>query len=737
MDRRFADIIIDITHEKLDRTFQYIIPDELLDTVKIGSVVSVPFGKGNKEIKGYVINITDKPKFDINKTKSILRIDVGSDNSQTKLIELAAFIKQTYGGTMSQALRCVLPIKTKTKPIESIILKLSIGEEDAKALIFESERKNAKARARFLRELIDVKEIPQNIVLQKLNIGRQTINKLVEMGVVEKIVISSYRNPISGSVSKYDIVLNDEQREVVESIDKSESKVHLIHGVTGSGKTEVYIELIDRVIKEGGEAIVLIPEIALTFQTVMRFRRKFNDLVSIINSKLSQGEKYDQFERAKNGEVKIIIGPRSALFTPFKNLKLIIIDEEHERTYKSEQVPKYHARDVAIKRAELEGAKVVLGSATPSIESYYHALGGEFVLHELSNRANGATLSDVSIVDMRDELKSGNKLMFSRKLLSLMEDRLSKKEQIMIFINRRGYASFVSCRSCGFVYKCPHCDVALKYHANGKLICHYCGYETATSKICPECGSKYIKTFGTGTQRVEGEINKLFPNAKTLRMDFDTTRKKGDYEKILSAFANGEADILIGTQMIVKGHDFANVTLVGIIAADLSLYAQDFRASETTFELLTQAAGRAGRGSKKGEVVIQTYDPDNYSITLSKKQDYKAFYNQEIAYRKLLKYPPIYNMAVILITGEDEDVVFNNAKLIFDYLDGRKGDSELFGPTWANIKMLNDNYRCLIYLKDENVDNLSEMNDILERYVEDKDIKNINIQYDLIPMSGY
>lgn len=737
MDRRFADIIIDITHEKLDRTFQYIIPDELLDTVKIGSVVSVPFGRGNKETKGYVINITDKPEFDVNKTKSILRIDVGSDNSQTKLIELAAFIKQTYGGTMSQALRCVLPVKTKTKPIESIILKLSISEEDAKALIFESERKNAKARARFLRELIDVKEIPQNIVLQKLNIGRQTINKLVEMGVVEKIVISSYRNPVSGDVSKYDIVLNDEQRQVVETIDKSEKTVHLVHGVTGSGKTEVYIELIDRVIKEGGEAIVLIPEIALTYQTVMRFRRKFGDLVSIINSKLSQGEKYDQFERAKNGEVKIIIGPRSALFTPFKNLKLIIIDEEHERTYKSEQVPKYHARDVAIKRAELEGAKVVLGSATPSIESYYYAHNGDFILHELSNRANGATLSDVSIVDMRDELKSGNKLMFSRKLLSLMEDRLSKKEQTMIFINRRGYASFVSCRSCGFVYKCPHCDVALKYHTNGKLICHYCGYETVNSKICPECGSKYIKAFGTGTQRVEGEINKLFPNAKTLRMDFDTTRKKGDYEKILSAFANGEADILIGTQMIVKGHDFANVTLVGIIAADLSLYAQDFRASETTFELLTQAAGRAGRGSKKGEVVIQTYDPDNYSITLSKKQDYKAFYNQEIAYRKLLKYPPIYNMSVILITGEDEDVVFNNAKLIFEHLEERKGELELFGPTWATIKMLNDNYRCLIYLKDENVDNLSKMNDILEKYIEDKEIKNVNIQYDLIPMSGY
>ena len=734
---RFADIIIDITHEKLDRTFQYIIPEELISQVRIGSVVSVPFGKGNKETKGYVIDITDKPKFDIEKTKAITKIDEGSVSAQTKLIELAGFMKKTYGGTMSQALRCVLPVKTKTKPVESIILKLSISDDDAKAMVFESERKNAKARARLLKELIDLKEIPQNIVLQKLNIGRQTINKLCEMGAIEKNIISSYRNPVSSSESKYDIKLNDEQKAIADAIDESDKKVHLIHGVTGSGKTEVYIDLIDRVIKEGGEAIVLIPEIALTYQTVMRFQRKFHDLVSIINSRLSQGEKYDQFERAKKGEIKIIIGPRSALFTPFKNLKLIIIDEEHERTYKSEQVPKFHARDVAIKRAEIEDAKVILGSATPSVESYYHALHGDYVLHELTNRANGATLSDVSIIDMRDELKSGNKFMFSRKLLSLMEDRLEKKEQTMIFINRRGYASFVSCRSCGFVYKCPHCDVALKYHTNGKLICHYCGYETVAEKTCPECSSKYIKTFGTGTQRVEAEIKKLFPNARTLRMDYDTTRKKGDYEKILSAFANGEADVLIGTQMIVKGHDFANVTLVGIIAADLSLYAQDFRASENTFELLTQAAGRAGRGNKKGEVVIQSYDPDNYSIILSKEQDYKAFYNQEIAYRKLLKYPPVYNMAVILFAGSDEDVVFNKAGRIFEYLNARKEDCEMFGPTWATVKMLNDNYRCVIYLKAEDVNSLTRMNDILEEYIESNDNKEVNIQYDLIPMNGY
>lgn len=735
----FADIIIDITHEKLDRTFQYCIPDELVGVVKIGSVVSVPFGKGNKENKGYVINISDKPKFDVNKTKSILSVDVSSVSSQTKLIELAAFIKQTYGGTMSQALRCVLPIKTKTKPVESIILKLSISEEDAKAIVFESERKNAKARARLLRELIDLKEIPQNIVIQKLNIGRQTINKLCEMGAIEKVVISTYRNPVLSNKSKYDIVLNDEQKAVVESIHESSERVHLIHGVTGSGKTEVYIELIDRVIKDGGEAIVLIPEIALTYQTVMRFQRKFHNLVSIINSRLSQGEKYDQFERAKNGEVKIIIGPRSALFTPFKNLKLIIIDEEHERTYKSEQVPKYHARLVAIKRAELEGAKVILGSATPSVESYYHALHNEYVLHELTNRANGASLSDVSVIDMREELKNGNKLMFSGKLLSLMEDRLNKKEQTMIFINRRGFASFVSCRSCGFVYKCPHCDVALKYHNNGKLMCHYCGYETVMDKKCPECSSKYIKAFGTGTQRVEDEIKKLFPNAKTLRMDYDTTRKKGDYEKILSAFANGEADILIGTQMIVKGHDFANVTLVGIIAADLSLYAQDFRASENTFELLTQAAGRAGRGSKKGEVIIQSYDPDNYSIVLSKEQNYKAFYKQEIAYRRLLKYPPVYNMAVILFSGDDEDVVFNRAQHVFEWLNEKKDGCELFGPTWATIKLLNDKYRSLIYLKAEDINSLTIMNNLLEEYIEKNDGKdeNVSIQFDLIPMSGY
>ena len=733
----FADIIIDITHEKLDRTFQYIIPKELEDKVKIGSIITVPFGKGNTETKGYVIDISTDPKFDVKKTKSIIGISENSVSTEGKMIGLASFIKKTYGGTMSQALRCVLPVKAKAKPIESIILKLSLNEEDTKALIFESERKNAKARVRLLKELLELKEIPQNIVIRKLNISRPTINTLCDMGAIEKVVISSYRKPVGENEEEYNIILNDNQKKVVRDINDSDKLVHLIHGVTGSGKTEVYIELIDEVIKQGKEAIVLIPEIALTFQTVMRFQRKFKGLVSIINSRLSAGEKFDQFERARKGEIKIIIGPRSALFTPFNNLGLIVIDEEHERTYKSEQVPKFHAREVAIKRAEIENAKVILGSATPSVESYYNALSGEYELHELENRANGAKLSDVSIVDMREELKSGNKLMFSRKLLSLMEERLNRKEQIMIFINRRGFASHVSCRSCGFVYKCPHCDVALKFHKNGKLVCHYCGYEKVMDKVCPECGSKYIKAFGTGTQRVEGEINKIFPDAKILRMDFDTTRKKGDYEKILSAFANGEADVLVGTQMIVKGHDFANVTLVGIIAADLSLYAQDFRASENTFELLTQAAGRAGRGGKAGEVVIQTYDPDNYSIVLAKEQNYKEFFKQEIAYRKLLKYPPVYNMAVILFTGLNEEEVLDYAKNAYVYLERFKGDVEMFGPVWATTKMISDNYRCVIYLKSEDVNKLSGMNDMLEKYIDRVNNNDIGVQYDLIPMNGY
>ena len=374
----------------------------------------------------------------------------------------------------------------------------------------------------------------------------------------------------------------------------------MIRGVTGSGKTEIYIELIDRVVKQGRQAVVLIPEIALTYQTVLRFYRKFGNRISVINSRLTHAQKHDQLEKARCGRVDIIIGPRSALFSPFPDLGIIIIDEEHEETYKNENMPRYHSREVAVQRAAMNGGFVVLGSATPSVSSYYKAEKGEYQLYHLEKRATGARLPKVEIVDLREEMQAGNRTIISQRLHDLITDRLEKQEQIILFLNRRGYSGFVSCRNCGKVLKCPHCDVSLKYHKNGTLMCHYCGYTTRMVKVCPECGSKYIGTFGTGTQKVEEAINRLYPQAKTLRMDYDTTRKKDGHQKILSAFADRQADILIGTQMIVKGHDFANVTLVGILAADMSLYSGDYLAAERTF-LLTQAAWTCRQRSERGE----------------------------------------------------------------------------------------------------------------------------------------
>jgi primosomal protein N' (replication factor Y) len=432
----------------------------------------------------------------------------------------------------------------------------------------------------------------------------------------------------------------------------------------------------------------------------------------------------------------VIIGPRSALFVPFPNLGLIVIDEEHEGSYKSEQTPKYHAREVAIKKAEMEGASVILGSATPSVDSYKHAQDGTYRLWELTKRAKEAVLPQVYIEDLREELKAGNRSMFSRRLRDLIQDRLDKGEQIMLFLNRRGYAGFVSCRSCGHVMECPHCDISMTYHRDGRLRCHYCGYEQPMLKVCPECGSPYIGTFGLGTQKVEAALFKEFPQARVLRMDMDTTKRKNSHEKILSAFSDGEADILVGTQMIVKGHDFANVTLVGVLAADLSLHANDYRAGERTFQLLTQAAGRAGRGSKPGEVVIQTYSPEHYSIQTAARQDYHAFYQEEIAYRTMMKYPPVWQMLVVFASGEDKawlDKVMDAMAEVAKHMD-----LMVIGPSEAGFGKINDQYRKVIYIKNQDYDILVKAKNRLEQWIDLNNIrKRLLVNFDFNPMNSY
>jgi primosomal protein N' (replication factor Y) len=747
----YANVIIDISHEKVDRTFQYRIPPRLEGVCDIGMPVKVPFGKGNTVRTAYIIEITDEPNWDPSKIKEIIDVEHGIVSAQDISIRLAAWMKRQYGSTMIAALKTVLPASKKQNRQVHRFISLRLPEREVRDYYNECVRKKQKARERLLKEFLDDPEgrIPYEFVTGKLNISSQAIKALSDQGIIKIESEEYYRNPIAAESSRYGKkVLSDEQQHIVDTVkrdyDEGRRDTYLIHGITGSGKTEVYIALIDDVVKRGKQAIVLIPEIALTYQTLMRFYRHFGDRVSVMNSTLSPGEKFDQMERARTGDIDIIIGPRSALFTPFPNTGIIIIDEEHEATYKSETMPKYHAREVAIELSKLlpDGAAVVLGSATPSLEAYYKAKTGQYKLFELNKRLTGGTLPEVEIADLRTELREGNRSIFSRRLFELMEDRLNKDQQIMLFINRRGLAGFISCRACGHVFKCPHCDVSLSEHRGGKLVCHYCGYEEPRVKICPKCGSKYVSSFRAGTEQIEDEVKKYFPDARVLRMDADTTKTKGSYEKILSSFANKEADVLVGTQMIVKGHDFPDVTLVGILAADMSLYASDYRASERTFQLLTQAAGRAGRGDKKGNVVIQSYQPDHYSILAAAGQDYKGFYEEEIAYRDLLRYPPISHMMSVQIQSKDEQEGLAFATRLRAIMEQQKCPGAVFiGPASAVIGKINDIYRMAIYVKMDDMDALIGLKDLVEKYIRQLEdagkLRYITLQFDFDPVNGF
>lgn len=740
---------MDISHEKLDKTFQYLIPEELETEIRVGMMVEVPFG--NRAITGYVVELTDEVEFDVSRLKPIQRVRKDSVPIESQLIELAGWMRKNYGATMNQALKTVIPIKQKTKAIERKTLKLRLSKEEAMRTLALFENKHFTAKARLLRALMEESELDYTVVTQKLHVSAATVKNLETQNILEIEVSKEYRNPVNHLESKgYHLTLNAMQQSVVDTVtqnmDAGVSKTYLLKGVTGSGKTEVYMELIAHTIEKGKQAIVLIPEIALTYQTVMRFYNRFGNRVSIMNSRLSQGERYDQYLRAKNGDIDIMIGPRSALFAPFENLGLIIIDEEHENSYKSETIPRYHARETAIERARMSGASVVLGSATPSIDSYYHARNHEYELLELTERVQERPLPECEVIDLREELKNGNRSILSVRLQELMEDRLNKGQQTMLFINRRGVAGFVSCRACGHVVKCPHCDVSLSQHNNGRMVCHYCGYEEAVPSVCPSCDSKYISGFKAGTQKIEELVKQRFPGARVLRMDFDTTRTKDSYEQILQAFANQEADILIGTQMIVKGHDFPNVTLVGVLAADMSLHVSDFHAAERTFQLLTQAAGRAGRGDEPGDVIIQTYNPEHYAVVTAKAQDYESFYEQEIMYRQFGFYPPVWNLLVVMCASEKYDQLdFASEKLVkrlqmhMDTEDDLKGKKvQLVGPADASIAKINDIYRKVIYIKTKEYQDLVLLKDRLEYYMKDnRDFAQVSVQFDFNPMSGF
>lgn len=736
----YAEVVVGISIDKLDKTFCYRIPEGFgsPDTL-IGTEVIVPFGKGNRETKAFVVEVKEDTDIDRSLVKDILRKSETGVQIEGKLIKLAYWLKSNYGGTVNEALRSVLQAPRKIERIKERTVSLLKGREEAEDILREFERKKYTVKAKILRRSIEG-DFNYESFIKEEKATASAFNSLTKDGIIEIKEELLYRKPVkTGEKNSDKVELNVEQKgavdKVVDDYRKGINGRYLLFGITGSGKTEVYMEIMEEVISQGKQVIFLIPEIALSFQMVERLSARFGERISIMNSRMSQGERYDQYLRAKNGDIDIIVGPRSALFTPFEHLGLIIVDEEHEGSYKSSKTPRYHAREVALYRAREESAAIILGSATPSLEAVKLASDKEIEVLMLLSRPAGAIPPEIEVADLREELKEGNKSIISRRLSELIKDRLTKGEQTILFINRRGYAGFISCRSCGEAIKCPHCDVSLTFHRPDRLVCHYCGYEEKMPDKCPKCTSPYIGTFGLGTEKVEEIVKKDFPTARVLRMDGDTTTGKNGHEAILESFKKGEADILIGTQMIVKGHDFEKVSLVGILAADLSLFLGDFRAAETTYELLVQAAGRAGRGRYRGKVVIQTYNPDHYVIQAAATGNYKDFYSKEIRYRKLGEYPPETHLLAVILFAAKAEEVSKGAEILVGFLTEKKSESFVVnGPVWASIPKLRDIYRKIIYIKSPDRDELVRLKNLLEDYVkESSDFSKVSVQFDFEP----
>lgn len=624
------------------------------------------------------------------------------------------------------------------------VRKVQISNDLNKLLEIQDQISNRAKKQKQLVEWMQLhvgEIIEPHTIYEEANTSSQVLQAVISLGAATFIQEEVYRDPFAKKVEKKGFLdLTDEQsfalEKIVSSMKHNQSETFLLHGITGSGKTEVYLQAISQCLNDGKEAIVLVPEISLTPQMTERFRSRFGELVAVMHSGLSVGEKYDEWRKVHEGKVKVVVGARSAVFAPFENVGIIILDEEHESTYKQEDSPRYHARDVAIWRSKFHHCPVILGSATPSLESFARAKKNVYTLLTLKERALKQSLPTVQVVDMREELQKGNRSMFSQSLVESMEVRLQKKEQIVLFLNRRGYSSFVLCRDCGTVLQCENCDISLTYHrSNEKCKCHYCGFEISVPKSCPQCQSDHIRFFGTGTQKVEEELNKLFPEARVLRMDVDTTKVKGAHEQILQAFGDGQADILLGTQMIAKGLDYPNITLVGVLSADTSLHLPDFRSAEKTFQLLTQVSGRAGRHEKPGEVVIQTYTPEHYAIELSKSQEYGPFYEREMLMRHQAGYPPYYYLALIQVSHEDVIMAAEYAGKAVEWLRSKLSfNVSIIGPTASGISRLQNRYRyqCLIKYKIE-PDLIPTLMQLIKLYRSDWIKKGIILSVDLDP----
>ena len=726
----YAEVIINSEALEIDRPFTYKVPEEFNNEIKIGQIVKVPFGKGNKTSEGFILNLKndDNIKFKTKNIAAILVKDPVIDEDDINLIE---FLREKTLCKYIDAFRLLIPVGimkgAKAKKKKVIVLKnedlSNIKNPDGYKKIVEFFKTNSG-------------KYTKSELINEHSISQYKLNKLIENEVlsIEEESVFRYNDRVYNKDSAKTLTI--EQENIIREYINSDDKMFLLKGVTGSGKTEVYMKLVERVLLEEKSAIILVPEIALTPQMIERFKGRFGVNVALFHSKLSDGERFDEWFRVKEGKAKVIVGARSAIFLPTKNLGLIIIDEEHENTYKSEQNPKYQTKEVAEYLSELKGCKVILGSATPSIETYYRALTGEMKLLELNSRVDNKAMPPMKVIDMRNELKGGNKSLFSRELFIAIQERLKRKEQIILFLNRRGFSTFVSCRSCGYVFKCDECDISMTYHKNGLLICHYCGKTKREPRECSKCHSKYVKFFGAGTQRVEEEVKKYFNNVRILRMDVDTTRDKHSYERIYNTFKNAEADILIGTQMVSKGLDFKNVTLVGILAADMSINIPDYRAAERTFQIITQVAGRAGRGDKQGEVLIQTYTPQHYSLQYAVNYDYEGFYEKEFTVRAMMKYPPFGKLLLINGTSKKEELLKNfmhKITMMIKPLVESCLDIEILGPIPCMISKVKENYRWQIVIKGEFDSYFSKnIKEIL--YDENKNVYNdIRISMDINP----
>ncbi|MBB6282110.1 primosomal protein N' [Geobacillus subterraneus] len=796
---KVASVIVDIPTRQTDRPFDYLIPERWHGVIQPGMRVTVPFGarrlqgfvievKDHSEIKQLkpiehvldVVPVLNEELLDLGRylTETTLCFAISAYQAM-----LPAAMRAKYEKTLrltDERKRAALPddlqplfagrIATSWKDVETAGLwraaqkavqqgvleavyevKEKAGKKIVKHAVLAVPAEQARealaslpSRQKDVLSFLLEKEeaMPVAELQAALGVSSAPLKALADKGFIMMHDVEVYRDPYGHRTFQPSAPppLTEAQAgalaAIAASVRAGEHRTFLLYGVTGSGKTEVYMQAIEEVLRHGKEAIVLVPEISLTPQMVERFKGRFGPKVAVLHSGLSIGEKYDEWRKIHRKEVQLVVGARSAVFAPFENLGMIIIDEEHETSYKQEEMPRYHARDVAIYRARRHGCPVVLGSATPSLETFARAAKGVYELLELPERIADRGMPDVHIVDMREELRSGNRSMFSRRLLDELRLRLERGEQAVLFLNRRGYSTFVMCRGCGYVIRCPHCDISLTYHRAGeRMKCHYCGHEEPMAPRCPSCGSEHIRFFGTGTQKVEEELAKLLPEARVIRMDVDTTGRKGAHEELLSRFAAKEADILLGTQMIAKGLDFPDVTLVGVLAADTMLHLPDFRAAEKTFQLLTQVSGRAGRHELPGEVVIQTYTPDHYSIELAARHDYRAFYRREMTLRKAHGYPPYYYLTLITAAHEEAPAAAKAAEKIAAYLRKQlSNEAVILGPVASPIARLHDRYRyqCMIkYKREPNV--TAALKAVIDRYQADVAHGGVAITVDTNP----